>query len=147
MDKVEYEALLNKIYNGKVKAKNRYINPIAVLLHKCIGCNENFYGVPKFMVSESQRHMCGLSIGVNGERVASVNTSRNNRKKKSKKSEEDITPHLNALIKHGLPPEMIASTLKIDLAILKDHMKKLKEQQAKREKELQIEKPQYLNCW
>ena len=123
MDKVEYEALLNKIYDGKVKAKNRYINPNAVLFHKCLKCDERFYGKPKFMVgSEFQRHLCGFPYGVNGERTVTVRGGRQNGNKKSKGS-VDVGKRFNEMIWKDYTFQQIAKELQVNPDIIQDYFR------------------------
>ena len=127
MDRVEYEALLNEIYDGKVKAKNQYINPNAVLFHKCLKCNERFYGKPKFMVgSDFQRHLCGFPYGVNGERTMTVRGGRDNGtikgNKKSKKS-VDVWKRFYEMIWEDYTFQQIAKELQVNPDVIQDYFR------------------------
>jgi hypothetical protein len=55
----EYQRLLDRTYHGKVIPIERYINGKSVLLHSCLGCYNEFYARPEWLLTkESQRHDC-----------------------------------------------------------------------------------------
>ena len=125
MDKVEYETLINEIYDGKVKAKDQYINPNAVLFHKCLKCNERFYGKPSFMVgSDSQRHLCGFPYGDQyGVRLTNV-PKRGDGANKKKKTSEKTQKEIIQLAKQGLNNREISHKLHIAIQAVSYYVKK-----------------------
>ncbi|MEP9409710.1 hypothetical protein ABKP09_25905 [Peribacillus frigoritolerans] len=70
-DNREYQRLLDRTYHGKVIPIDRYINGKAVLLHFCLGCHQEFYGRPGWLLNkESQSHECYTNYGdQTGKRV------------------------------------------------------------------------------
>ncbi|MCK2018840.1 hypothetical protein [Peribacillus frigoritolerans] len=61
-DNREYQRILDRTYHGKVIPIERYINPKAVLLHSCLGCYNEFYARPEWLLTkESQKHDCNSS--------------------------------------------------------------------------------------
>lgn len=61
-DNREYQRLLDRTYHGRVIPIERYINDKSVLLHSCLGCYNEFYARPEWLLTkESQRHDCKTS--------------------------------------------------------------------------------------
>lgn len=61
-DNREYQRLLDRTYHGKVIPIERYINGKSVLLHSCLGCYNEFYARPEWLLTkESQKHECNSS--------------------------------------------------------------------------------------
>ncbi|MFS0621832.1 hypothetical protein [Priestia megaterium] len=59
-----YQKALDKVYKGTVIPLVNYSNAKSILLHKCTGCNKEFYGKPGWLVAkEDQRHVCYFDNG------------------------------------------------------------------------------------
>ncbi|WP_163528810.1 hypothetical protein [Halobacillus ihumii] len=117
----EYQALLDKRYpEGRIKPVERYVTQDAIILHHCSKCNQEFYGKPKWMLgADHQKHICTMPYGNSyGERLASVSTIKN-RKKKG-------TLNINQfyeMVWNDYTYKEIAQTLKINPDIVEDYFK------------------------
>lgn len=49
---------LDERYHGTVTFNGHYINPHAVLIHKCSECHNQFYAKPLWLVNGVQPHEC-----------------------------------------------------------------------------------------
>ncbi|MGD7091221.1 hypothetical protein ACQCTA_00785 [Bacillus subtilis] len=74
MNRSEFEAKLNKTYDGAVRPLNSSINQRATVCFKCEKCGLVYFGKPFHMVGKDhQRHVCGVPYGdKNGERLQHV---------------------------------------------------------------------------
>lgn len=56
-----YQSILDQVYDGKVKAVNKYVNPKATILHFCSDCGQTFFARPLFLVKkDNQKHVCNI---------------------------------------------------------------------------------------
>jgi 2,3-bisphosphoglycerate-independent phosphoglycerate mutase len=134
MNRTEFEAKLNKVYGGKVKALQPYLNKYAVIVFHCEQCNQKFFNKPAHMVGnkEAQRHMCDIPYGdIFGNRVANIHNARFHTSKKKEKEKEkakekavNVAQRLNDLIEQGLSYKQIAKKLDINSNIVKAYMTK-----------------------
>lgn len=124
--KALYQQRLDKVYNSAVVALNDYINPKAVIVHKCTDCGLVFFGKPSHMVGkEHQRHSCNLPYGTaSGERKATVSTIKDGKAKRSKMKNKEIDMELlNKMIWEDYSYKKIASELNINPNIVRDYFK------------------------
>ena len=121
MNKVEFEARLNGVYDGAVKSLNRYLNKRATLCFHCSNCGLKFFGKPMYMVGkDSQRHSCNKPYGTaNGERFSSVSAVNT---KPTKKEKLDID-QLNQMVWDDYTYQQIAQELQVYPKIIKDYFK------------------------
>jgi hypothetical protein len=122
MTREEFEANLNRTYNGAVKAKGKYLNERATLLFYCEKCNVQFYNKPSFMLGKDhQKHLCSMPYSDrSGERTFHVSRKQNPRKKKT----EDIGGKITKMILEDYTYQQIAKELQVNPTIIKDHFKK-----------------------
>jgi len=110
----QYQISLDKKYGGKIKPKERYLNPRAVLVHYCNECDEKFYAKPLWLVNGQQPHECFL----NPRTLA----------KESVKKKRSITDtdkqEMVVLFNKGLPMTKIAEELNTTRQTVLSHLKK-----------------------
>lgn len=86
-----YQKALDGVYGGYVVPLERYINAKATLIHKCNGCDKQFYAKPGWLIDkQDQKHVCYV------DSVKSVD------KKKRKKISEEEKLELHKLSKAGM---------------------------------------------
>lgn len=131
-----YQSKLDKVYNGAVVALNSYVNPNAVLAHKCHDCGLVFFNAPKCMLGpEYQRHVCNKPYGdKDGVRLSRPRYDKRLTKKKGK--ETDVLKEIDKLLEQGLSISVIAGKVKLNKQVIQFYVD-YKEQQ--RLKEIQRE--------
>ncbi|WP_088325005.1 MULTISPECIES: adenylate kinase [Bacillus cereus group] len=126
MDKLEYEARLNKTYNGTVTPVTRYTNQHATMLFHCDKCGTEFYNKARYMIGkDSQRHICTLPYGDSfGTRLNTVGNSKiSPQKRKKQMNPGKMAKRLYEMIIEDYKPHEIARELQVNPAIIKDHFK------------------------
>ncbi|MDN4142197.1 adenylate kinase [Bacillus velezensis] len=116
MNRSEFEAKLNKAYDGAVRPLNSSINQRATVCFKCEKCGLVFFGKPFHMVGKDhQRHVCGVPYGdKNGERLQHAGGRR-----KSKKKEPSITiDQFKKLVWEDYTPQQIAQKMQVNPKIV-----------------------------
>jgi hypothetical protein len=127
MNKEQFEAMLNEVYDGAVKPLISYVNDRAVLCFKCDNCGLRFFGKPYHMVGKDhQRHVCGMPYGdKNGNRLGVVPKRGDSFGAKGKKKKETIKiDQVNKMIWEDYTYQQIAKELKVNPDIVEDHFKK-----------------------
>ncbi|WP_423060061.1 adenylate kinase (plasmid) [Bacillus cereus] len=126
MDKLEYEARLNKTYNGAVTPVTRYTNQHATMLFHCDKCGAEFYNKAKYMIGKDhQKHICTMPYGDSfGNRLSYANRGKNAPQKRKKQINPDkIAKRLYGMIIEDYTPKQIAQELQVNPNIIKDHFK------------------------
>lgn len=119
--KAMYQYRLDKVYKGSVVALSDYINPNAVIVHKCTDCGLVFFGKPSHMVGkEHQQHNCNMPYGDRlGFRLQKVSSG----KKFHKKSKKDVGDKFSKMVWEDYTPQEIAKELGIPYKMVLDYFK------------------------
>lgn len=123
LNRVEFEAKLNKVYGGtvKVSTSSRYVNEGATLRFNCSKCSVSFFGKPSYMVGTvSQRHQCNKPYGtVSGVRFGNVSATK---KTKYKGNTKETIQQLEQLLELDVQPKSIASKLGLNCHLVLDYI-------------------------
>ncbi|WLR56510.1 adenylate kinase [Mesobacillus subterraneus] len=119
MNKQEYEAKINKTYNGAVKVISPYLNHHSSMKFHCSKCNTVFYNKAGYMLGKDhQKHICTMPYGTaHGERLLKVRSSKQNRTRKTR----DISKRIYQMIIEDYTYKEIASEIKVNSVIIRDH--------------------------
>ncbi|MCI3146179.1 adenylate kinase [Bacillus cereus] len=126
MDKLEFEARLNKTYNGGVTPVTRYTNKNATMLFHCDKCGTDFYNKARYMIEKDhQKHICTMPYGDSfGTRLSNVGKGKIDPKKRKKQLNPDkVVKRLYQMIIEDYTPQQIAKELQVNPNIIKDHFK------------------------
>lgn len=126
MDKLEFEARINKTYNGAVTPVTRYTNKNATMLFHCDKCGTEFYNKARYMIGKDhQKHICTMPYGDSfGTRLQQASHGKNAHQKRKKQMNPDkIVKRLYEMIIEDYKPHEIAKELQVNPAIIKDHFK------------------------
>lgn len=120
-----YQEALNKKYNGRVSAKEQYINPNATLVHHCKICVSDFYGKPSHMLGKDhQKHICTMPYGDKfGNRFTHVSTFFRNNSKKKKVNSDIVAKRFNEMIFNDYTYQEIAKELDLTPELVKEYFK------------------------
>lgn len=116
-----YQKALDAKYDNQIKAKEKYLNHHAVLLHFCNGCGTEFYGRPANMLGKDhERHNCLMPYGDRrGNQFFSISTTNKVRKRKAKVTSE----RFYEMVINDYTPQEISKQLDIALPLVKDYFK------------------------
>lgn len=122
MNSLEFEAMLNEVYDGavKVSASNKYVNERTALRFNCSSCGVTFFGKPPYMVGQDhQRHHCHKPYGnAEGTRNGYVSTIR-----KTKKGKNLDLALLDKMVWEDYTFQQIAQEFQVNPLIIKDYFK------------------------
>lgn len=121
MTESEFKSELEKAYDGELILLSDYLNENATACFKCTKCRVVFFGKPAYIIGKDhQRHTCYRPYGTtNGKRDKLVSTLKINKKKGT-----DIDlKQLNEMIWEDYSYKQIATKLKVNPNIIKDHFK------------------------
>ena len=126
MDKLEYEARLNKDYGGTITPVTRYTNQHATMLFHCDKCGADFYNKARYMIGKDhQKHICTMPYGDSfGTRLQHASSSKMvSHKRRKKEYPNKIAQRLYQMIIEDYTPKQIAQELQVNPNIIKDHFK------------------------
>ena len=125
LNKVEFEAKLNEVYDGAVKPLNPYLNERAIICFHCTACGLKFFNKPIYMVGrESQRHVCSMPYGDSRGLRLGVVPKRGDSHGKGKKKYDNIDIDLlNKMVWEDYTYQQIAKEFQVKPLIIQDHFK------------------------
>ena len=111
----QYQISLDKKYGGKIKPKERYLNPRAVLKHYCSNCDRSFDAKPLWLLNGQQPHRCFLNSNPGGKAIGG---------KKKRVITDTDKQEMVLLFKKGLTMAKIAEELNTTRQTVSSHLKK-----------------------